>query len=250
MSLFKGFVGVLGSFLLGLSLTLLFGVLFLSHFAAQEADMDTILDTTFMLFLQQNPDQVTSALHNDPTLQEFFTQCDAGTLPASDCTLSIDNPYLSSYFFTVKEGFKEQISPLFRSLDPYMEKRALVSLLALVCFLLGSFFLFFSLDYNKYVFTRKLSGKIGFQCLFFFGLVFFVLHLQKQEILSLFQKLLAGAPDILSLFVSTFVLVFLHAVFGIFFYPLLVLSILFLGLWIGLWIRSWNISRKKKKVSL
>ncbi|MSR86131.1 hypothetical protein EXS74_01920 [Candidatus Woesearchaeota archaeon] len=180
-------------------------------------------------------------------LKEFFTKCDAGTIPASDCVLTMDNPYFSSYLSEVKEAWKAQMSPLFRLLDPYMEKIFLFSILGVFSFLLGVFFLFFSLNYDRSLFFRKLSGKLAFHFLFAFLLVFFFLHLQKQDLLSLFQWAIEGAPVVLQSFATTFLLVFIRSLFQVFFYPLMILSIFFLGIWVSLWIYSLFVAKKKKK---
>src|SRR3989338_11154519 len=142
--------------------------------------MDSLLDETFALLLKEDSAQVTSVLEDAPELEEFFAQCNAGTLSIADCTLTSDNPYLSDYFSQAKEGWKIQVAPFFGYIDPYMEKRALFLSLGVASFLFGAFLLFFSLGYDKYLFFRKLFGKLGIYFLFLFSLVFFLLHLQKQ----------------------------------------------------------------------
>ena len=124
-------------------------------------------------------------------------------------------------------------------INGFAEKRILFTFLGVVSFLLGSFFLFFGLHYDTSLFFRKLFGKIGLQLLLAFAVVFFFLHLEKQDLLTLFQQFAAGAPDVLYSFVSTFLLVFIRALFSVFFYPLLILSTVFLALWIGFWIYPW-----------
>ncbi len=244
MPFFKSFTGFLGGLILSFSITFIFAIIFLSNFAAQETQMDSILDKTFTLLIVEDYDTISSSLHDAPELQEFFAQCDAGTISADDCAITVDNPYLSSYFTSAKEGIKEQLYPIFRNLDPYMQNKTLFLILSIVFFLLGSFFLFFSLNYNKFIFFRKICGKIGFQCFFAFIIVFFLLRLQKQDIISLLQGALTGAPDVIFSFASSFLIVFIEVLFQVFFYPLLILMIIFLGLWISLWIYIWIIARR------
>ncbi|MBI5797847.1 hypothetical protein HZA98_03000 [Candidatus Woesearchaeota archaeon] len=245
MSFFKRLVGVFGAFLISLGIGLLFAVVFFSHFAAQEANLDTIFQETFTQMLAEDPQIVRAALEGDSQLAGFFQACDAGSIPADQCVLDAQNPKLSTYLSQASEGWKKQVEPLFRYLDPFTAKEPLLVILGVFFFLLGGFLLFFSLEYDTFIFGRKIIGKLGFHFLLAFLLVYFLLHLGRDNLVSLFSSLMAGAPAVLYSFLSYFLLAFMSALFQSFYYPLLILSILFLSLWIGFWVYSWIKKRKQ-----
>ncbi len=247
MTFFKVFVGVLGSFLISLGISIIFGVIFLSHIAAQEASLDNLLDETFTRMFVEDSETVRAALQEEPTFATFFKGCDDGSLSEKECVLDQQNPYLSSYISSAKEGLKMQIIPLFGYLDQYMTKRVLLSSLAIVSFILGCFFLFFSVEYNKFIFSRKLLGKLGLYFLFAFLFVFFILHVSKEQLVSIFQNFIAGAPDILYSFVAYLALGFISTLFQAFYYPLFILTILFILLWIGFWVYYLTVGKNKVK---
>ena len=239
MTFLKSSAGVLARFLIPLSITLLFGVIFLSHFAAQESQLDSFFNMTLRSVLEEDSHAFVEALAGNEGAQTFFTACQNGILSSSECNLSIDNPYLASSFAQSKDDWKKQLSIVFAYADPYVEKKLEYISLGIGAFLLGSLLLWFSLSYDLQLFFRKLTGRLGLEFLFAFLFVLSLLHLGKGDIIPLLQNVLTGAPDIVYSFFSTFLLLFIHALFQPFYYPLLILAFLFLGVWFILWIYPW-----------
>lgn len=250
MNFLKVLIGIFAAFLISLGFSTLFAVLFLTQFAAQEQQIGPILDETFSRILTEDLTLVQESLESDSEFASFFAACKDGTLSEQECTLNEENPYFKETIAEFKGTLQEQISALFSYLHPYLAKPILFVFAAVSFFLLGCILLLYSLDYNLFIFSRKLVGKLALHFLAAFLLVLFFLKLEKETIIQIVQYFVGDIPAIFSSFLAYFLLSFFSSLFQPFFLPLLILTTIFLLLWIGLWIYTWKQKKTTHQASL